>query len=417
MRRALHTSATGPIHDFVANLGAELEQTLRGEPVPYQVAAALINDLHHNAPTVLVIEDVHWADEATLDVLRLLVRRIAGECALIVLSYRDDSLDASHPLRVMLGEVASGLALTRVPLAPLSLEAVAQLAEPYGVDISAQRLESPLRLLDRLRRLGRRGLPCEARCQEPKDPGDEEDRTRDDKQREPEGKGLRQTRCGGREGKADCVDDEYRAPTARPPARPNAVAFCFPSSFASSRFNAVSNRSCLLSAFTCENTPSTRATYCPSFAPPLFPAGTLSRTARGIQCRCANSRGSVESGMVERGGSMDPVLQRKLVVEFVGMFLFMFTVGMATNTAGAGALAPLAIGSVLMVMVFAGGHVSGGHFNPAVSTAVFLRGRMASNEFGAYVVTQCVAAVIAGLWCATSEVARRTRRSRAPARC
>jgi aquaporin Z len=94
---------------------------------------------------------------------------------------------------------------------------------------------------------------------------------------------------------------------------------------------------------------------------------------------------------------MDPVLQRKLVVEFVGMFLFMFTVGMATNTAGAGALAPLAIGSALMVMVFAGGHVSGGHFNPAVSTAVFLRGRMASNEFVPYVVTQCVAAMIAGL--------------------
>jgi aquaporin Z len=94
---------------------------------------------------------------------------------------------------------------------------------------------------------------------------------------------------------------------------------------------------------------------------------------------------------------MDPVLERKLVVEFVGMFLFVFTVGMATNEAGAGALAPLAIGSILMVMVFAGGHVSGGHFNPAVSTAVFLRGRMAANELGAYVVTQFVAAVIAGL--------------------
>ena len=94
---------------------------------------------------------------------------------------------------------------------------------------------------------------------------------------------------------------------------------------------------------------------------------------------------------------MDPVLLRKLVVEFVGMFLFMFTVGMATNTAGAGALAPLAIGSVLMVMVFAGGHVSGGHFNPAVSTAVFLRRRMESIEFAAYVATQGVAAVIAGL--------------------
>ena len=90
-------------------------------------------------------------------------------------------------------------------------------------------------------------------------------------------------------------------------------------------------------------------------------------------------------------------LDRKLVVEFIGMFLFVFTVGMATNKAGAGVLAPLAIGSVLMVMVFAGGHISGGHFNPAVSTAVFVRGRMTSNEYGAYMVTQFVAAILAGL--------------------
>jgi len=94
---------------------------------------------------------------------------------------------------------------------------------------------------------------------------------------------------------------------------------------------------------------------------------------------------------------MDLVLQRKLVVEFVGMFLFVFTVGMATNKAGAGALAPLAIGSVLMVMVFAGGHVSGGHFNPAVSTAVLLRRRMAANEYVAYLAAQFAAAVLAGL--------------------
>ena len=90
-------------------------------------------------------------------------------------------------------------------------------------------------------------------------------------------------------------------------------------------------------------------------------------------------------------------LDRKLVVEFIGMFMFVFTVGMATNQAGAGPLAPLAIGSVLMVMVFAGGHVSGGHFNPAVSTAVFVRGRMTSTEYGAYMVTQVIAAVLAGL--------------------
>ena len=90
-------------------------------------------------------------------------------------------------------------------------------------------------------------------------------------------------------------------------------------------------------------------------------------------------------------------LDRKLAVEFIGMFIFMFTVGMATNKAGAGALAPLAIGSALMVMVFAGGHISGGHFNPAVSTAVFVRRRMTANEYGAYMVTQFVAAVLAGL--------------------
>lgn len=90
-------------------------------------------------------------------------------------------------------------------------------------------------------------------------------------------------------------------------------------------------------------------------------------------------------------------LDRKLTVEFIGMFLFVFTVGMATNRAGAGVLAPLAIGAVLMVMVFAGGHISGGHFNPAVSTGVFLRGRMTAEELRGYMITQFVAAVLAGL--------------------
>jgi aquaporin Z len=90
-------------------------------------------------------------------------------------------------------------------------------------------------------------------------------------------------------------------------------------------------------------------------------------------------------------------LDKKLTVEFIGMFMFVFTVGMATNKAGAGTLAPLAIGSILMVLVSAGCHISGGHFNPAVSTAVFVRGRMTSNEFGAYVVTQFIAALLGGL--------------------
>jgi aquaporin Z len=88
---------------------------------------------------------------------------------------------------------------------------------------------------------------------------------------------------------------------------------------------------------------------------------------------------------------------RKLVVEFVGMFIFMFTVGMATEKTGAGILAPFAIGFVLMVMVFAGGHISGGHYNPAVSTGVLVRGRMTPVEWVAYVIVQLVAAVLAGL--------------------
>ena len=92
-------------------------------------------------------------------------------------------------------------------------------------------------------------------------------------------------------------------------------------------------------------------------------------------------------------------LQRKLAVEFIGMFLFVFTVGMATEAANkAGAtLAPIAIGSVLMVMVFAGGHVSGGHYNPAVSTAVRIRGMLTTSEYVSYMVTQFVAAALAGL--------------------
>jgi len=88
-------------------------------------------------------------------------------------------------------------------------------------------------------------------------------------------------------------------------------------------------------------------------------------------------------------------LRRRLAIEFIGTFFLMFTVGMAT--ARAGTLAPLAIGSALMVMVFAGGHISGGYFNPAVSTAVLLRGRLRAGDYVAYVGTQLCAAIVAGL--------------------
>jgi aquaporin Z len=87
-------------------------------------------------------------------------------------------------------------------------------------------------------------------------------------------------------------------------------------------------------------------------------------------------------------------LSRKLVVEFIGTFFLMFTIGTAVATAGT--LAPLAIGSVLMVMVFAGGHVSGGHYNPAVSTAVLARGKLTLSEYVSYIVAQVIGAIAAG---------------------
>lgn len=91
----------------------------------------------------------------------------------------------------------------------------------------------------------------------------------------------------------------------------------------------------------------------------------------------------------------------------------MFTVGLALDTAGS--LAPLAIGSALMVMAFAGGHISGGHFNPAVSTAVVLRGRLAARDYLPYVVTQAIAAILASLLVRGMDYAPAWLRQREPA--
>src|SRR5580692_716102 len=86
---------------------------------------------------------------------------------------------------------------------------------------------------------------------------------------------------------------------------------------------------------------------------------------------------------------------KKYLVEFIGMFLFVLTVGMVVIDPGIGSLAPLAIGSVLMVLVYAGGHVSGGHYNPAVTLAVWLRGRCATKDILPYWISQILGALIA----------------------
>jgi DNA-binding CsgD family transcriptional regulator/tetratricopeptide (TPR) repeat protein len=83
---------------------------------------------------MLVLEDLHWADEATLDVLRLLARDVERLPVLVLASYRDSELGATHPLRIAIGELGGRPAVRRLRLAPLSLAAVATLAEPYGAD-------------------------------------------------------------------------------------------------------------------------------------------------------------------------------------------------------------------------------------------------------------------------------------------
>jgi ATP/maltotriose-dependent transcriptional regulator MalT len=100
---------------------------------PHDVAAALIDELGTRGPVVLVVEDAHWADEATLDVIRLVARRIESTRALVIVSYRDEQVDPSHPLRLLLGELAGPRPL-RVELPMLTHEAVAQLAHGTGLD-------------------------------------------------------------------------------------------------------------------------------------------------------------------------------------------------------------------------------------------------------------------------------------------
>lgn len=86
---------------------------------------------------------------------------------------------------------------------------------------------------------------------------------------------------------------------------------------------------------------------------------------------------------------------KKYLVEFIGTFFLVFTIGNTVIAPGAGAFAPLAIGASLMVMIFAGGHVSGGHFNPAVTLAVWLRGKCETRDVVPYWVAQLIGATFA----------------------
>jgi aquaporin Z len=87
----------------------------------------------------------------------------------------------------------------------------------------------------------------------------------------------------------------------------------------------------------------------------------------------------------------------KSIVELIGTFFLVLTVGLCVLKPDAGVIAPLAIGSVLMVMIYAGGHISGAHYNPAVTLAVFLRGRCKAADVVPYWIAQFAGAALAGM--------------------
>jgi hypothetical protein len=110
-----------------AELGGEAAELAATGAKPFDLAIGLAAALGAIAPVLLILEDVHWADEATLDVVRVLARRARESGWLLVISYRSDQLARNHPLRMVLGELSSGDGVTRLELDGLSREAVSEL--------------------------------------------------------------------------------------------------------------------------------------------------------------------------------------------------------------------------------------------------------------------------------------------------
>jgi aquaporin Z len=88
---------------------------------------------------------------------------------------------------------------------------------------------------------------------------------------------------------------------------------------------------------------------------------------------------------------------KKYIVEFIGTFFLVLTIGCSVVIGGAGVIAPLAIGAALMTLVYAGGHISGAHYNPAVTLGVYLRGALPKKDVLPYWAAQLLAAVLASL--------------------
>jgi DNA-binding CsgD family transcriptional regulator/tetratricopeptide (TPR) repeat protein len=127
----------GPLFDIAAKLGGELLELSRAGAPREELFGALLRQVSEpDALHVVVVEDIHWADEATIDLLRFLGRRIRDATVLLVATYRDEGLTANDPLRIALGDLATQRSVRRISLAPLSAGATAVLAAGCGLEAS-----------------------------------------------------------------------------------------------------------------------------------------------------------------------------------------------------------------------------------------------------------------------------------------
>ena len=125
----------GPLFDIAQQADGRLRSLCRAEASREQLFDAFLTELCEPGPLpVVVIEDVHWADEATLDLLGFLARRIREIAVLLMVTYRNDELADTHPLRIALGYLAVQRCTRRLPLAPLSAQAVRMLSAGRGID-------------------------------------------------------------------------------------------------------------------------------------------------------------------------------------------------------------------------------------------------------------------------------------------
>jgi DNA-binding CsgD family transcriptional regulator len=126
----------GPVHDIAAAArDSVLATLLAGAPQVHETMAAFLTFLQAGRPKLVIIEDLHWSDAATIDLIRFVGRRIGSAPAVVLATFRDDELSGESALRVLVGELSATASCSRIALSPLSEKAVSRLVSETGAEI------------------------------------------------------------------------------------------------------------------------------------------------------------------------------------------------------------------------------------------------------------------------------------------